>query len=128
MNQVDDPFEAMLAPDRHLNRHCRAAECFGYAGDGLFEVGTLAVHLRDDDQPRNTKLFCVAPCFFSLDFDAADRVDDNERGVASSQCGLRVEYECGKSRSVEYVDFCSIPLTVGEGAMMVSFRAISSSS
>src|SRR6266513_393818 len=116
MNQVDDPFETMLLSYRHLNRHCRAAECFGDAGNGLFEVGTLAIHLRDDDQPRNTKLFRVAPCLFGLDFHAADRVDDNERGVASAQCGLRIEYECGKSGSVEYVDLCSIPLTVSEGA------------
>lgn len=49
-----------------------------------------------------------------MDFDAADRVDDNERGVASSQRGFRIEYECGESRCIQNVDLGVIPLAVSE--------------
>src|SRR2546425_3420637 len=101
MNQVYDALEAAVASNGNLHRHRGTAKRFSDAGYGLVEVGALAVHLRDDDQSRNAKLFGVAPGFFRLHFDAADRVYDDKRRVASPQRRLRIEYECGESRRVE---------------------------
>src|SRR3989442_8238876 len=101
MNQVYDALKAALASDWNLHGHGRTAECLSDAGYGLVEVRALAVHLRDNDQPRNAKLFGVTPGFFGLHLDAADRVHNHQRRVARSQRRLRIEYECSKSRRVD---------------------------
>ena len=116
MNEVDYSPEVMFASNRHLNRHGGAAERLCYAGNGLVKIGPLAIHFRYDDESRNIKLVGITPCLFRLHFNAADRVNHHKRRVRGTQGSLRVKYECGKPRCVEYVDLYSIPLAICERA------------
>ena len=116
-DQVDDPDETPLLPDRERHRDGRAAEDLLERGQRSLERGALAVHAIHDDQAREGGLGGEAPGLLGLDLDAGHRVDDDEGRVGRPQRRDRLRDEVGVARRVDQVQLRLPPLAEGQGGL-----------
>ena len=84
-HQVDNSAKSLLASDRHLQRHYRAAKRFLQRFHRSLEAGQLAVHPGEHKGAGNIVFGAVIPNFFSGDLRAGVCVDGNERGIGGDQ-------------------------------------------
>ena len=106
-----------LRANRKLQRDGGASESFGDRIDRRVKIGALFIELGDDQQARQVELFGKAPALLGLHFDAADAVNDDQRGIGGAQRALGVKDERGKARRVNEVDLRAVPLDVSQRAM-----------
>ena len=77
--------------------------------DGPVEVGVLAVHLVDDEDPGQAELLEHLPDLFRSDLDAGHAVDEDGRRVHGPQAGLGVPEEIAVPGRIDDVDLVVFP-------------------
>jgi hypothetical protein len=81
LDEVDDPEEVALGPDRQLDRHRVGREAIDHRLHAHDEVRAGAVHLVDVGDTRNVVLVGLAPDRLGLRLDAGDGVEYRDRAV-----------------------------------------------
>src|SRR4051794_15048817 len=114
-DEVDDPDEVGLGPDRQLHRHGVRAEAVDHRLHGLVEVRADAVHLVDERDARDVVLVGLAPDGLGLRLDAGDRVEQRDRAVEHAQRALDLDGEVDVAGRVDDVDPVVAPLAGGRG-------------
>src|SRR3954469_15631697 len=109
-DEVDDPDEVGLGPDRQLHRHGVRAEAVDHRLHGLVEVRADAVHLVDERDARDVVLVGLAPDGLGLRLDARDRVEQRDRAVEHAQRALDLDGEVDVAGRVDDVDPVVVPL------------------
>src|SRR4051794_2404815 len=114
-DQVDDPDEVGLRPDRQLHRHGMRTEAVDHRLDGLLEVRPDAVHLVDERDARDVVLVGLAPHGLGLRLDARDGVEERDRAVEHAQRALHLDGEVDVAGRVDDVDPVVAPLAGRRG-------------
>ena len=113
-NEVDDAAEVLLFADRQLNGNDGAIARFVQRRQRSLQAGAFAVQAVDDDEAWQGELLGRGPDFFGLHHHAADRIDDDQRGVRDVKRGGGVGEEIPHPGRVDQVDLVFVPLGVGE--------------
>src|SRR5262249_25601266 len=79
-----------------------------------FETRSVPVHAIDDNQPRQLKLFRVAPAFFRLNHDARNGVHHNDRRIGNAQGAASFLNEVAEAGGIDEVDLVLVPLAEGK--------------
>ena len=104
LDEVDDPPELGLRPDRQLDRHRMRAEAVDHRLHALSEVGADAVHLVDVGDARDVVLVGLAPHGLGLRLDTGNGVEQGDGAVEHAQRALDLDREVDVARRVDDVD------------------------
>ncbi len=83
--------------------------------DAIEEVGPHAVHLVDEDDPRDAIFVRLAPDGFGLRLDRRDRVEQSDEAVEDPQRALDLDREVHVARRIDDVDARVAPGARGGG-------------
>ena len=114
VEDVDDPGQLVLAPDREVHGDAALGEVCPELLERAVEVGALAVEHVDEDDAWEVELVGALPDARRLDLDAHDGARDDERALDHAQCSDRVAAEARVARGVDQVDLAALPLAVAE--------------
>ncbi len=110
LDEVDDPAEVLLAPDREVDRHGAGAEPVAHRLHCGVEVGAGAVHLVDERDARDAVAVGLAPDGLGLRLDACDGVEDGDRAVEDAQAALDLDGKVHVPGRIDDVDPMVAPL------------------
>ena len=114
-DQVNDTFEAALAPDRNLQRYCVGTQLASKLLDDSFRIRTGSVHLVDERNPRNTVTFHLSVNGQRLTLHATDSTKHKNRTVENSQTAFHFNGEVDVSRSIDNVNPMLVPANLRHG-------------
>ena len=113
VQEVGDPAELVLGPDRQLERRHLVPERRDELREGPLEVRALSVELVDEDRAGEAGLDGELPGSFGLHLDAVDGRDHHDHGVGREDRRPEIAHEVGVARRVEHVDLDALPLDRG---------------
>ena len=79
--QIDNSAKLILGANRHLDRNRLRAQAFLDHIDGALEVGTSAIHLVDETDPRDMIFVGLPPNRFRLRLNAGNRIEHHHTTV-----------------------------------------------
>ena len=109
-DEIDHPFELGLGADRQLQDDGLGLEHLLRLCEDPGEVGPFAVHLVDEDHPRQLEIVEEIPALLGLDLYAVHRVDDDHGGVGGLEAGLCVGEKILVARRVQQRDGVFFPV------------------
>ena len=110
LDEVDDPGEVLLAPDREMDGYGRRAEAVPHRLHGGVEVGAGAIHLVDECDARNGVTICLPPDRLGLRLHAGDGVEDGDRAVEDAEAPLDLDGKVHVPGRIDNVDPMIAPL------------------
>src|ERR1043166_671464 len=97
-----------------LDRNRGSPEVLLHTLQCAIETGALAIELINKEGARKFIPGCKFPGFLSLDFDAGNSVNDNDRGVVGNQRGVGIVDKNVVAGSVEEIDLIFLPFQGGD--------------
>src|SRR5207253_9882717 len=86
-----DPLEAILAPDRDLDRHGVRAQPVADRLHPAPEIGAGSVELVDEAEARHAVAIRLPPDGLGLRLDAGHAIEDDDRAVKHAQAPLDLQ-------------------------------------
>lgn len=108
--QVHDAREAVLPADRRLHDERHGVQALAEGADCGVEVGTGAVQLVDERDPRHAVPVGPPPHRLALRLDAGDRVEDGDGAVEDAQGAFDLVGEVDVARRVDQVEPVAVPV------------------
>jgi len=115
VDQVNDADEAVLGPDRQLQRQRLGLEPVDDRVDGEVEVRAELVHLVDEADARDVVLVRLAPHRLGLGLDTLLAVEDGNGTVEHAKRALHLDGEVDVTRGVDDVDLVALPVAGRRG-------------
>jgi len=115
VDQVDEPFKFGAGAHVELQGQRGHAELFLNLPDDRFGVGTDAVHLVDERDPRDAVALHLPVDGERLALHAADGTEDENRAVKDAEAAFHLDGEVDVARGVDDVDRVVVPFDLGGG-------------
>ena len=109
LHQIDNASEVAFATDGNLNRSGIGAQAIANLAVNLEEVCPGAIHLVDEDDPRDCIAIGLPPHGFRLGLDATDGTEDRDHAVEHSHGTLHLNGEIHVTGSVDNIDLMVLP-------------------
>ena len=125
-HQVDDSFEIFLFADGKLDGHHILAKLFLQGLQGAGERGPFAVHLVDDDHPRQREFIGELPDLLRRHFHAGDAAHHHGCRIGDAHGASRLHQEDAEAGRVQQIDLGVVPLDEGgrRGDRMLPFDLV----
>src|SRR5262249_59803022 len=114
-HEMDDALEAVLDPDRKLDRHRLGAEPLDDVAQALEEIGADLVHLVAEDDARHLVLVALPPDRLGLRLDPLVAVEHADRAVEHPERTLDLDREVDVAGRVDDVEALVVPERGGGG-------------
>jgi hypothetical protein len=115
VQHVDDAVEAVVDPQRDVDRVDAVAVEVDQLGVALLEAGTFEVELVEEHDPGDATGLAHAPQLGVLGLDPDGAVDHEDGGVGASQRRVGVADRLGAARGVQHVELVAAELEAGHG-------------
>ena len=110
LDEIDDPGEVLLAPDRQMDRDGARAEPVAHRLHGGVEVRAGAVHLVDERDARDAVAVGLTPDRLGLRLHTGDGVEDGDRAVEDAEAPLDLDGKVHVPGRIDNVDAMVTPL------------------
>jgi hypothetical protein len=110
LDQIHDTLEPFLGSDRQLDRHRVGTQPGLNLLNHPQEIGSGAIHLVDERQPRHSIPVGLPPDGFGLRLDATHRAEDRAGTIQHPQRAFHFNGEIDVARSVDDVDAMLVEL------------------
>ena len=107
--EIDDAFELILGTDRHLDRNGAGAKALANLFDDVEEVGADAVHLVDENDPRDPIFVRLAPHGLGLRLNRRYRIEKRDQPVEDAQRAFDLDRKVHVTRRIDDVDASVAP-------------------
>ena len=97
--------------DWYLYRERRGLKPIAHGLQNLFKVGSYAVHLVNETEPRNLVVIGLTPNRFTLSLNTFNRTENDNGTVENSQTAFHFRREINVPGRVDDVDRVIIPFT-----------------
>ena len=103
-NHVNDTGEIILPADRQADGVGISSELLAHLQNRIFEIGTHAVHLVDERDPRDIVFGCLTPNRFGLRLHPCDSAKHGDRTVQHAHGSLHLSGKIHMPRGINDVD------------------------